>query len=175
MARGRKTAKAAGTRLETQMARWLQWAFQDTRIVRPRLRGRADVGDVTGLHYMGDPVTIECKATANGADGSPRNVRAEFDEALREAANAGSPWPVLVKKRDRVTDRDWREGGRQLAIIRVTDLKALVDNLAPGLSLNRAALIDLPRNPRLTGMECAVLFTLLNHGLPLGPDPEETA
>lgn len=172
MARKRATAKAAGTRLETQMTRWLVWAFQDDRIVRPRLKGRMDVGDITGLHYMGEPVTIECKATANSkATGRPLNVRAEMAEAIREAARAGSPWPVLIKKRNGVTDRDWQAGGRQLAIIRTGDLIQLTGQLAPGCHMRYSAVEKvLDDTNELLGMDAATLFTLFNHGLPLGPD-----
>ncbi|KAA8820295.1 hypothetical protein CSQ85_00320 [Bifidobacterium rousetti] len=106
MGRNRKSSKAAGTRLETQMERWLQWAFQDARIRRNRLHGHKDHGDIGGLYYSMDEVCIECKATANSESGAPLNVRAEFEQALTEADNIDSPWPVLIKKRDGVTDRD---------------------------------------------------------------------
>lgn len=168
MARNRKTAKNAGTRLETQMTRWLTWAFHPTVFTRPRLRGRQDVGDITGLTYMGDPVVIECKATANGEDGRPLGVRREFEEALTEADNRDSPWPVLVKKRDGVGDRDWRAGGSQLAIIRISDLRSLLKNCVDEYTVT--SLVQLPRNPRLIGMDAWDLFTLFNHGLDLGPD-----
>ena len=173
MARNRRSAKQAGYQLEAQMERWLQWAFADPRICRLRTHGRLDRGDIGNLFYMGQPVVIECKSTANGPDGRPRGVRREFDEALYEAAVVGSDWPVLVKKRDRVTDRDHMAGGRQLAVIQRRTWKLLADNLAEGVGLDwlhDAPLTPLPRNPRLVGADCAIIFRLFNHGLPLGPD-----
>lgn len=170
MGRNRKTSKAAGTRLETQMERWLQWAFQDARIRRLRLHGHHDEGDIGNLFYSGDPVCIECKATANSESGAPLNVRYEFEQALTEADNIDSPWPVLIKKRDGVTDRDWRKGGDQLGIIRRSDWLLLRKNCATPLLPQ--SLVALPRNPRLIGMPCTELFILFNHGLPLGPEEE---
>ncbi|NEG95988.1 hypothetical protein CS006_10505 [Bifidobacterium primatium] len=167
-----RSAKQAGYQLEAQMERWLKWAFADPRICRLRTHGRLDRGDIGNLYYMGEPVVIECKNTANGPNGRPRNIRAQFDEALYEAAVVGSDWPVLVKKRDGVTDRRWKAGGRQLAIIQRDTHRRLLDHLADDAEEWAAAIRvdDLHHHPTLVGMDCADLFRLFNHGLPLGGD-----
>ncbi|OXM99907.1 hypothetical protein [Bifidobacterium vansinderenii] len=169
MTRSRASAKQAGRQLEHQMELWLQWAFQDERIKRSRLHGAKDIGDIVNLYYAGDKVTIECKNTANSRTGTPRNVWAEFQEAMIEADNNDSPWPVLIKKRDRVTDRDWRRGGDQLAILREPDVWRLQEGCA---GRYRYAEWSTPHMSRLglIGMPCSDAFTLFNHGLPLGPE-----
>ena len=45
--RSRKTAKDNGTRMETAVESYLQWALDDPRIQRLRLHGSKDVGDIT--------------------------------------------------------------------------------------------------------------------------------
>ncbi|OZG57833.1 hypothetical protein BTIS_1074 [Bifidobacterium tissieri] len=170
MTRSRTSAKAAGQRLETQMEQWLQWAFQDDRIVRSRLHGKHDQGDIVGLRFDGDRVCIECKATRNGKDGAPRGVVKEFGEAITEAGNIDSPWPVLIKKRDQVGDRLVRNGGSQLGIILENDYYRLcrhnMTGFRPSLIQPTQAMIAND----LVGMPCSSLFRLFNHGLPLGPE-----
>ena len=59
----RASAKAAGTRFETQIAAYLA-EHVDDRIERRTRNGNKDRGDIGGLRHMGQRVVIECKATA---------------------------------------------------------------------------------------------------------------
>ncbi|KAA8832588.1 hypothetical protein [Bifidobacterium tissieri] len=174
MGRSRRTmasAKQAGRQFEHQIEHWLKWAFDDPRICRSRLHGARDIGDIINLYYMGHPVTIECKNTVNSRTGQPLDVWAQYQEAVLEAANNDSPYPVLLKKRDGVTDRDWRRAGGQLAIISEDMLFILQSNLQEPFrpvdwTTSRMAKHDL------FGTNVTGLFTLINHGLPLGPEGE---
>lgn len=59
----RSSAKAAGTRFETQIAAYLA-EHVDDRIERRTRHGAKDRGDIGGLRHMGQRVVIECKSTA---------------------------------------------------------------------------------------------------------------
>ena len=63
MTRTRRSAKAAGTRFETQVAAYLAQHVDD-RIERRTRNGSKDRGDISGLRHMGERVVIECKSTA---------------------------------------------------------------------------------------------------------------
>lgn len=60
MTRNRKSAKAAGTRLETEIAECLA-EHVDDRIERRTRNGSKDRGDIGGVRHMGGRVAIECK------------------------------------------------------------------------------------------------------------------
>lgn len=61
MARNHRSAKAAGSAFERQVADYLRDTVDD-RIDR-RVRTAADKGDIAGLRHMGGRVTVECKNT----------------------------------------------------------------------------------------------------------------
>ena len=63
MTRTMRSAKAAGTRFETQVADYLA-EHVDDRIERRTRHGAKDRGDVSGLRHMGERVVVECKSTA---------------------------------------------------------------------------------------------------------------
>lgn len=63
MARNRRSAKAAGTRFESQTVGYLQQHLGDA-IERRAHNGSKDRGDISGLKHLGQRVVVECKNTA---------------------------------------------------------------------------------------------------------------
>lgn len=61
--RNRATSRAAGTRLETQLVRYLQEHITPD-IERRAKNGALDRGDIAGLRHMGQRVVVECKNTS---------------------------------------------------------------------------------------------------------------
>lgn len=91
--RSRRTAKDNGTRMESAVESYLQWALDDLRIQRLRLRGSKDIGDIGNVFFHGRPVCIEVKWTQTM--NAPQHMR----EAIREAGNMDSPYPWVVQKK----------------------------------------------------------------------------
>ena len=84
MTRTRASAKAAGTRFETQVAAYLA-EHVDDRIERRRQGGAKDRGDISGLRVRGQRVVVECKNTTRAALGPWTNeteVERGNDDAL---------------------------------------------------------------------------------------------
>lgn len=161
MARNRKTAKGEGARFESAVEMYMQWAFDDLRIVRRRTKGRDDPGDIGNLYWNGNPVAIECKNTREKA------YRAQWAEAVDEMHNIGGEIAVLVKKRPGVGYRSLKSIGRQSSITSRDMLSLLRQGLNAPMPLT---LEDVPRNPDLVGMTLEQFCLLVNHGLPLGPE-----
>lgn len=69
MTRNRKSAKAAGTRFETQIAAYLAEHLDD-RIERRTKTGAKDRGDIAGLRVRGQRVVVECKNTTRASLGT---------------------------------------------------------------------------------------------------------
>ena len=65
--RTRASARAAGTRFESQVAAYLRDRLGDDRIERRRLSGRLDRGDIAGVRHQGARLVIECKNTSRPA------------------------------------------------------------------------------------------------------------
>lgn len=61
MTRNRTSAKAAGTRLERELADYLAATLADDRIERRARNGAKDRGDVAGVRVHGQRLVIECK------------------------------------------------------------------------------------------------------------------
>ena len=61
--RNRTSARSAGTRFESSIARHLAIALADDRIERRAKTGARDRGDIAGVRHMGQRVVIECKNT----------------------------------------------------------------------------------------------------------------
>lgn len=91
--RSRRTAKDNGTRMESAVESYLQWALDDLRIQRLRLHGSKDIGDIGNVFFHGRPVCIEVKWTQTM--NAPQHMR----EAIREAGNMDSPYPWVVQKK----------------------------------------------------------------------------
>lgn len=100
MARTRASAKAAGTRFETLMARWFALRLSDDRIERRAKNGAADRGDLTGLRTIrGGRVVAELKD-----HGGKVMVKPWLDEATVEAANDDAVIGVVIAKRRGISD-----------------------------------------------------------------------
>lgn len=167
--RSRATAKTNGTRFETAMERYLQWALDDPRIQRLRLHGAKDIGDIGNVFYRTEPVTIECKWTGT------LNAAGHMREAMVEAANADGRHPWVLQKRDGTGLATLRSCGEQLAY-------TYDDVLADMISGETGATVRMVTDGmRVTGRARDIdvitvrqFALLLNHGLPLGPDTEAT-
>lgn len=61
MSRSRASAKAAGSRFESQIAQTLAMTLDDDRIERRALCGNKDRGDIGGVRIHGQRLVIECK------------------------------------------------------------------------------------------------------------------
>ena len=84
MSRTRASAKAAGTRFESQIAGYLA-EYVDDRIERRRQGGAKDRGDIAGVRHRGQRVVIECKDTTRATLGPCVNdaeVERGNDDAL---------------------------------------------------------------------------------------------
>ncbi|MBF6254433.1 hypothetical protein IU414_06460 [Nocardia farcinica] len=103
MTRSRASAKAAGTRFETSIARALAAALDDDRIERRAKSGARDRGDIGGVRVHGQRVVLELKDCAR--QDLPGWVR----EAHEEAGNDGALVGVVIAKRRGVADpmRQW--------------------------------------------------------------------
>lgn len=102
MSRNRSSAKAAGTRAESAVARYLQTSLEDDRIERRAKTGARDRGDISGVRIRGQRVVIEVKDVS-------RLALAEWvGEAETEAGNddalAGVAWH---KKRGTTDPGEW--------------------------------------------------------------------
>ena len=97
MSRSRTSAKAAGTRFETSIARSLA-EHVDDRIERRAKTGGKDRGDLSGLRHMGGRVVVECKDVAR------LNLAGWVEEADVERGNDDALVGLVVHKRRGVTD-----------------------------------------------------------------------
>lgn len=102
MPRSRSSAKAAGTRAETAVARYLAAALDDDRIERRARTGGKDRGDIGGVRVHGQRLVIEVKDVTRMA------LAGWVAEAQLEAGNddalAGVVWH---KKRGTTGPGDW--------------------------------------------------------------------
>lgn len=92
MARNRKSAKAAGTTFERQIADTLAQHVDD-RIDRRVKTGAKDKGDIAGLRVHNQRVTIECKNTTKTSLGT------WIKEAHTEAENDNAMCGIIAHKR----------------------------------------------------------------------------
>ena len=84
MSRTRASAKAAGTRFESQVAAYLA-EHVDDRIERRAKTGAKDRGDIAGVRHRGQRVVIECKDTTRATLGpwvNEADVERGNDDAL---------------------------------------------------------------------------------------------
>ncbi len=93
MSRTRKSAKAAGSRFERQIADALARHLDDDRIDRRVKRGNKDRGDIAGVRLHGQRVVIECKNTTR------TNLAGWMTEAEDERGNDDALVGLVVSKR----------------------------------------------------------------------------
>lgn len=93
MARNRRSAKAAGTVFETQVAGYLADALDDDRIERRARNGSKDRGDIGGVRCIAGRVVVECK------DVRKMNLSGWVDEAETERGNDDAVVGVVAHKR----------------------------------------------------------------------------
>lgn len=98
MTRSRASAKAAGTRFETAIARALAEHLDDDRIERRAKSGSRDRGDVGGVRVHGQRVVIEAKDCAR------MDLPGWVREAHLEAGNDGALVGIVIAKRRGVAD-----------------------------------------------------------------------
>lgn len=115
MARSRRSAKAAGSRFEREIADYLAAALDDDRIDRMPLHGANDRGDISGVRIHGQRLTVECKNVTR------MNLPEFVNEAHREAGNSDSLAGVVVAKRHGVGDP-----ASQWVFMELRDLVALL-------------------------------------------------
>ncbi|KAB8291523.1 hypothetical protein [Bifidobacterium apri] len=177
VSRNRRSAKKAGTALETKVCDYLRWGLDDPRIQRLRLHGAKDLGDIGNVYFQGQLVTIECKNTK-------RKAYAEhMREAETEAGNADSELWFVIQKLPGVGIATRESVGRQLVytdrsvINRMASMLSSFEGDAYDMAL-RHRLIHLWRgftvrggatgsHPVSTTLENLAL--ILNDFLPLGP------
>lgn len=117
--------KAKGTRLETAVMEYMQWALGDPTIHRETLHGSMDRGDIGGVYYGGEPVTIEVKNTTR------LDLAQHYREAEIEAGNKDSLMPILIQKRSGTGIATMDGTGRQWAIMTLETLCRLLNHGLP--------------------------------------------
>ena len=125
MARNRNSAKAAGTRFESLVTRYLRATLDDDRIERRRMSGANDRGDIAGLRHMGQRIVVECKDYGGRLMPGPW-----VEEAHIEAGNDSALLGIVVAKRRGTTDP-----GSQFVLMTLNDLVALLTGERPDSDL----------------------------------------
>ena len=121
MSRNRNSAKAAGTKFETLVTRYLRATLDDDRIERRRMSGANDRGDISGLRHMGQRIVLECKDYGGRLMPGPW-----VEEAHIEAGNDSALLGIVVAKRRGTTDP-----GSQFVLMTLNDLVALLTGERP--------------------------------------------
>ena len=120
MTRSRASAKAAGTRFETSIARALAEALDDDRIERRAKTGARDRGDIGGVRIHGKRVVLELKDCAR------LDLPGWTREAREEAGNDDALVGLVIHKRRGVGDPM-----EQWVTCTVRDLVALITGQRP--------------------------------------------
>lgn len=117
MTRTRKSAKSAGTAMETLVANYLADTLDDDRIERRARNGAFDRGDIGGVRtVMGERVVLEVK------DYGGRILAGTWlNEARTEAGNDDAPIAAVIAKRRGTTDP-----ARQFVLMELGDLALLL-------------------------------------------------
>lgn len=116
MTRSRASAKTAGTRFETTIARHLADALDDDRIERRTRNGAKDRGDIAGVRCVAGRVVIECKDAAGQVRVGPWLSEAEIERGNDDAAVG----IVIAKRRGTADPRE------QIVLMTVADLTRLL-------------------------------------------------
>lgn len=122
MTRNHRSAKSAGTQLETWVAGYLA-EYVDDRIERRTKGGALDRGDIAGLRHLGQRLVVECKNT--GGQVGPY-LAAWMAEAEVERGNDDAVAGLVVAKR-----RGTTQPGDQWVICTLRDLVAILTGSRP--------------------------------------------
>lgn len=121
MTRTRASAKAAGTKFESDQVAWLQQVVDD-RIERRARNGAKDRGDISGVRtFRSGRVVIECKNYGGRIEAAQWVKEAEI-ERLNDDAIAG----VVMIKRARTGKPD-----EQYVLMTAADFAALLTGERP--------------------------------------------
>lgn len=93
MARNMRSAKNAGTAMETMVAHYMAEQLEDDNICRQTKTGAKDLGDIRGVKIHGQRVAVEVKNTAK------HNLAGWAAEAEVERGNLDALAGVVVHKR----------------------------------------------------------------------------
>lgn len=97
MGRSRASSRAAGTKYETDVSRYLS-ACTNKMIIRMPKTGKLDKGDIFGLTFQSDPIAVECKSPGQEQSYKvPKWIR----ETQAETVNSLSVAGILLIKRFR--------------------------------------------------------------------------
>lgn len=121
MPRSRASARAAGTRHETSVARYLAEQLDDDRIERRARTGAKDRGDISGVRHMGQRIVIEAKDYGGRVQVGPWLTEAEIERG-NDDAGVG----LVVAKRRGTTDP-----GEQIVLMTLADLVSLMTGERP--------------------------------------------
>lgn len=166
-ARVSSSTNRKGTAFETATVRYLQWALQDDRIMRPRLQGSGDIGDIANVRCRGARVTIQCKA-AKRPEWTPW-----WRDALEQAGNYDAPYAVVLRK---LKGRGL--GLRSMNRQEVYMAPGMLDALLDGASFEQVKRVkDESYRPSkrlpFVAIPLRVFALILNDFIALGPDTEE--
>lgn len=162
-------SKAKGTRFETAVCDFLQWALDDTRIQRLTLHGNKDVGDIGNVFFFGAPVVIECKATKTP------NWRKHWAECETEMGNMDTEYGWVVRKRPRLGIDERLKVAQHLAYTHKRVYFQMTGQLDEVGARYDTDYETIPRNPDLIGLTLEQLAVILNYGLENGPDKDQDA
>ena len=166
MSRNRRSAKTEGTRFETAVRDYLAWALQDERIMRPRLHGSKDMGDIANVCFMGQKVCIECKNTAAKA------YKQHLREAAVEAGNLDAPFYFVVQKVPGIGIRSIASIGGQLAYTTPEVIRMMRREAPQDLFLNNTMNFGPLERSGFISCSLESLALILNHGIVLGTEQE---
>ena len=121
MSRSRASAKAAGTRFESNIATHLAIQLDDDRIERRSKNGAKDRGDIAAVRHMGQRIVIECKDHGGRLSTGPW-----LNEAEIERGNDDAGVGLVIAKR-----RGTTHPGDQIVLMTVTDLISLLTGTRP--------------------------------------------
>ena len=120
MTRSRKSARAAGTRFERQVADWLAKVLDDDRIDRRVKTGNKDRGDIAGVRVHGHRIVLELKDVAR------TDLSGWVREARIEAGNDDALVGLVIHKR-----RGAADPAEQYVTCTLADLVALMTGERP--------------------------------------------
>jgi hypothetical protein len=145
---------------------YLAWALQDERIMRPRLHGSKDVGDIANVCFMGQKVCIECKNTAAKA------YKQHLREAAVEAGNLDAPFYFVVQKVPGIGIMSIDTLGQQLAYTTAEVIHMMRQEAPRDLFLNNTMNFGPLERSGFISLSLNSLALILNHGITLGTEQE---